>query len=572
MFPYQAKFRRDLGHLVDSILEHLGVAGPSRVSIVGARAPGISWLGARQAVCVDTEDEERMQDPLRNLLESVESIVRNHPLHHEPCDTLLTARDKPEVIRRNSVTEAVSAALASSDRSNAVRSFCGLSFRVGTYYIVPVIQLPERVFQDVPQLNLRSTDSGVPAGPQSFLHAALDEVLTEASVELQRPEPGRAGYSRRGTEEIVRRAASAFMTSLMYSIEGRFVTDQLFERLNLISSLMYEGSHGVGQMILAPADSEDVKFVIRFSEPIPFREPRWVRKALEMASKDVALISDCQNIHGLGRIMPTESGPKGTFIIDFVDHYTWRLRMGEQVMLVARYGVATLPKEPISRERFVSNLERFFSGTSARALENIWQVFCSAIRAAHGSLIIIAADAKQEAQRLASQGTIVEPLLLTPEVFERVSGIDGAVLVDVEGWCHAVGVILDGIASPECTPSRGSRFNSGVGYVMHSAEPRVAIVVSDDRTVDVIPLLRPRISSRDIEANLRRLEQANLNNFHSPREWLERHQFYLNKQQCMRANTVTDRIEAELQRAGQLIFKALPFHVDIDMNDDYLID
>jgi len=43
-------------------------------------------------------------------------------------------------------------------------------------------------------------------------------------------------------------------------------------------------------------------------------------------------------------------------------------------------------------------------------------------------------------------------MLLTPEVFRRVSGIDGAVMVDAAGICYAVGVILDGMAATECTP------------------------------------------------------------------------------------------------------------------------
>jgi hypothetical protein len=84
----------------------------------------------------------------------------------------------------------------------------------------------------------------------------------------------------------------------------------------------------------------------------------------------------------------------------------------------------------VGKERFIDNLGRLFRGASLAARENLWEVFCSAVAARHGSMITVAADAAEEAQRLATQGTSDEPMLLTPDVFRRVSGIDGAVMVD----------------------------------------------------------------------------------------------------------------------------------------------
>ncbi|MCE2482358.1 MAG: hypothetical protein J4F33_05610, partial [Alphaproteobacteria bacterium] len=59
------------------------------------------------------------------------------------------------------------------------------------------------------------------------------------------------------------------------------------------------------------------------------------------------------------------------------------------------------------------------------------------------------------------------------------------------GACHAIGVILDGVASSECTPSRGARYNSGIRYIDSSSNLRLAVIVSDDRTVDVITIQLP---------------------------------------------------------------------------------
>jgi len=51
-----------------------------------------------------------------------------------------------------------------------------------------------------------------------------------------------------------------------------------------------EGAHGVGQLILTAPDAADIEFMVRFKKPVPFHEPRWARKILEMASAEVALI------------------------------------------------------------------------------------------------------------------------------------------------------------------------------------------------------------------------------------------------------------------------------------------
>ncbi|HVJ06549.1 MAG TPA: hypothetical protein VM578_12820 [Candidatus Saccharimonadales bacterium] len=99
---------------------------------------------------------------------------------------------------------------------------------------------------------------------------------------------------------------------------------------------------------------------------------------------------------------------------------------------------------------------------------------------------------------------------MSPELFERVSGIDGSVILDPQGLCYAIGVILDGEATADCTPSRGSRFNSATRYVRSHSRRRLAIVCSDDRTIDIIPLLRPQINRGEVEKYIAELEIATL--------------------------------------------------------------
>lgn len=186
-------------------------------------------------------------------------------------------------------------------------------------------------------------------------------------------------------------------------------------------------------------------------------------------------------------------------------------------------------------------------------------------------MIVIASDAEEEAKRLAQQGTGIHPTLMTEELLGRVSGIDGTIILDPQGFCHAIGVILDGLATPDCTPSRGSRYNSGLRYVDVGNARRLAIVVSDDHTVDIIPLLRPQIARTEIDAKISALERATLDNYHQPRNWLEKHRFYLNDNQCRRVNSALDRIEALPREVGEIVINTTRFKADPGMDESYLL-
>ena len=80
-------------------------------------------------------------------------------------------------------------------------------------------------------------------------------------------------------------------------------------------------------------------------------------------------------------------------------------------------------------------------------------------------MLVISERAADEAARLGSQALTVEPTRLDDSLVRQVTGIDGAVLVDPSGRCHAIGVILDGTATGAGDRSRGARYNSAVKYL-----------------------------------------------------------------------------------------------------------
>lgn len=572
MWGYQPHFRVDVELRMNNVLKELGIVnGGAECLLIGARIPESQ---NPNEVCIEPEDGKWSLDLFSGLLHEIETEILGHPLQNIFYGDEPSMRDKPENIRRDSVRKAVQKALVAYDSENRVRSFAGSPAPVNDYYVVPVLQLREELFEQFRPLKEPVSD-GQFTGHPSFIHASVSQVLSEAHDELLRPEPGRylAGRSR-SPEEIVRLAASSFMHSPGLAIGDRnYGSPNLFERFNLISSLMYEGAEGTGRMLLAKPGGGAVDVLLEMAEPVPFREPRWSRKILQMASSETALIADCEKILGLGTIAdgidPWAS--QNVFEIKFLDHYHWRLSCGDEVLLISRYGAPFLPQEAFPRDRLIDTYQRLFPATGINDLTTFLDVFDIAISQKHGSMVVVAEDAESEAERLNGQGTKIQPTKLTPELFRRVSGIDGTIIVDPNCICHAIGVILDGPARPECTPSRGSRYNSGIRYVGATDVPRLAVVVSDDRTVDVIPILRPRISRKTLAVAIEALEKASLDDYHKPRLWLDENRFYLNDQECKRVNSALDRIESLPKEVGRLVILTERFEPNPAMQDSYFL-
>ncbi|EGR4402042.1 hypothetical protein O1B84_002386 [Vibrio cholerae] len=572
MWGYQDSYRIRMRSLARDVLRELGAPAEAEVLLVGARSPNSR---NRNPVCVEPEDGKWPLSLFDGLLDSVESTYRNHDMQNMLFGDEPSMRDKPEWMRRDSVRTSVGQALKVFDAEHNVTSFCGEVRGVGDYYATPVIQIPNATFLQFPPLHSKPTQEGqFGNGFRSLIHAAMAAVLHEATEELQNPDPGRFTHrSMRSAEEVVRIAAKDFMHTPGLSIEQRYVHTDLFDALNLVSSLMYEGAKSVGHLILVDPNNDAVEFMVKFSEPVTYREPRWVRKVLQMATTGVGIIADSQHIYGLGQLKDShDSIAQDAFTVAFIDHYHWELRCGDQVLLRSHYAVPKLPQEPFDKVAFLANYARLFPLSLQENGLHLWNLLLAQIRQEHGSMIVVAADAASEAHRLSKQGTSIEPTLLSEALLRSVSGIDGTILLDPSGFCHAIGIILDGEATGQCTPSRGSRYNSAVRYVQTGSHRRLAIVVSDDRTIDIIPRLRRLVSRTRIEQHVVRLEEATLHNYHDSRNWLDEHRFYVNAEQCSRINRAIERLDALPKEIGLIYLGTERFEVHPEMDESYLID
>ena len=190
---------------------------------------------------------------------------------------------------------------------------------------------------------------------------------------------------------------------------------------------------------------------------------------------------------------------------------------------------------------------------------------------------MVSSEASKEAARLENQCTRIEPVQLRPEIMRMVTAIDGAVMIDPNATCYAIGVILDGVASQKGNAARGARYNSAIRYV-EEKDRVLAIVVSEDGSIDLIPDLMPQIPRSAITQSVSKLRAIrdtgiiNFEEFRKVMDWLSEHRFYLMRDVCEEVNLLRRDIEARFERDTAVRIAYDDFLPNDEMNESYFLE
>lgn len=567
MWDYQGHFRTNLEAFAERILSKAGMTSEVRCVLVGVRQREAK---ERQPVCVEPERGPwavTLFSGIDERIANLEAADERQGLVYgdEPSN-----RDKPKWIRATAVRRAILDCLAPSDAERAVTSFAGGAVEVGGYLVVPVLQIISRELESVPRLQ-KAQHQGYRTAI-GFIEEVIAEVLREATQVLTAPEPGRAlAAFKRDEMDVLRSAGHSLMGTPAFVANK--VAGALFEGCNEVSALRYEGAAGRGRMVLARRAHPAVDVFLEFERPVPLRAANWARKVLQMGSNDLALLSEGTVIYGLGRLTERyDVAEEEAFHVDFTGHYTWELSHGGTVLMRTAYGFPTLPSVRIKEGDVRVLLRRVFGNVAGLDTARIWSSVEAAVEQKHGALLVVSADAPGEAARLAAQATPVKPHTPSPDLIRRVTAIDGAVLLDPAGVCHAIGVILDGQAVADGDPARGARFNSAKRYVAGARAETVALVVSEDGHVNVLPELPPLLRRSEVElhvAALHAIADDVWSDWHRERNWLDEHRFYLSEEQCAQANRDLGKLKAASEEEGLLWWPEKAFAPDPRMNDSF---
>ena len=567
MWAYQPHFRVSMEHRAHEVLKELGAKLEPKALLVGIRAPDSSG-GLPE--CLEPEDEEWSPSLFFGCAKRCEEIYASHPDHKIFYGDEPSMRDKPVNIRKKAVLQSVDEILNKYDKGHDTQTFCGFPTRVANYYVVPALQFQRSQLAMYPRLPAPIRFREWVSVP-SILQSLIEGLLNEASHALATKEPGRFLWPIDVEKvSLLRQAAARLCYAISLSVED-FMFQNIFDSLNAISSLRYEGNETHGEIVFASPKSPAIACKVNLIEPVSLRQERLARKILEMSSRDlVCLCPNSDGITGLVSIRLDMMG--GLFRAVFFSHYRWGLYYGDLLLMTSSFGIPTLPSTPLKETDFISNIKRVLPGLSNPQCSKLLINVSAAMKQGRGTMIVVTDAAEQEARRLHTQSLPVAPIDLTPDIVLRVSGIDGAILVNRDSQCFAIGVILDGRATDAGDASRGARYNSAVRYVDSSSKRTICLVVSEDGHVDMIPNLRPQINRTEIENHINQLTKQTGGNYHKTRTWLDDHRFYLTAEQCDIVNRELARIDAEPLAGCKIKIVTPLFQPHSEMNESYYLD
>lgn len=540
MWGYQPHFRFSLTHAAKGSLGSIGiVVAPTALLIGFEEEPGAN------PICVEREgggiapsvftDCEAAGAAAYEAHES-RGLINTHPGIHERFHADLLDR-----CRSDAIADVMDAQVDADTR----RWFVGRSARVGRYRVYPVVGVLRARWEALPTLNTRDHDHR----SEMFLslhEAVIREVLAAATFALSiSTEPEGLRWNDR--EELVRRAAKGFIRQLVY-FKGDFMGGDLDAAMNLVAAQPYEGRTGVGTLLLA--NEVDYTPSLTFERPISLSQSRALRKALEMTDSRVHLMTNGNEAFGLGALSNSyDPADESAFLLRVTGRGSWELEHAGTPLVTFTDGHPTVPRERIARESFDDAVGRLFG--DAGDGERLWDLALAASQQAHGTMLVVHVDARTESVRLTPPAMSVRPELLNEETLLAVSSIDGAIIVDPTGRCHAVGAILDGRAAPEIgDASRGARFNSAHRYLAEAGYACLIIIVSEDGMINLIPDLPRRVERSYVESVLAEVEDLSkedpidFETFHRREDHLRSLSFYLSPEQCERANAARERVES----------------------------
>ncbi|WP_141505115.1 tetratricopeptide repeat protein [Paenibacillus luteus] len=321
-------------------------------------------------------------------------------------------------------------------------------------------------------------------------------------------------------------------------IRNEYYVNTFLEKIDEISTKTYESASPFGSILFFNENVLEhkngmIKYAVKFSKDdrIDLEDAKRIRKLLELTSeeKHLYLIGDHRSIYGLGEIRWNDLKDTLCFRVDFKGLSKYNLVFTDVMVREGREGrlldggdrkvyridrdhiitdhrlVSVAFKNPrLGEEGYAPDrvtkivMSQFWEGDdsgieAAANATKLEQIVRKAREQKHGTMVVISDShtAQDEVIKLKKQSTLIEPMEVNPDYIKYLTAIDGAIYFDNTGECHAIGVILDGIAQEgQGDASRGARFNSAHRYLAklnHLGKKCVIVIISEDGMVDIIP-------------------------------------------------------------------------------------
>lgn len=300
-----------------------------------------------------------------------------------------------------------------------------------------------------------------------------------------------AKMSINNASEIIHRSCESYLEMLFKSKDQVPFCEEtpLFRLVCNLACMPYEGRTNRG-LIRFPASSPKTSSIIAFQHPVSCSEEnkREIRKLLEMTDDETALLVSNNDVIGMTKDKVYKS------YINFSGNGKWSIH---------RYNLAIpfISVEGNSCKYHVISQENEFQQAYQQVFKDsgnysaIKAIVDSAKKQKHGTAIVVSENADAEASRLSSytraicitpHSLVNSDLSVDEKLIRSLTSIDGALIISPDGICYAIGAILDGEACCPGLTARGARYNSLLNYVKWKKSGVLAIVISEDQSIDYI--------------------------------------------------------------------------------------
>lgn len=264
--------------------------------------------------------------------------------------------------------------------------------------------------------------------------------------------------------------------------------------LNELSALTYEKTITQG-LIYFTERPENADFQFEFKNyeeygTFDLNNIRLLRKLIELTNiKDgIGIISDTKNIFGIGSIKD------GTeyFSVTFDDDRKWTVFENGSELISIRNNALVFVNSLLTRKEFSAYASAVFpEKKDSEDIPNMYNILKALVKQKKGTILVVKKDAAEFIKKYQDLCMVINPVHLDEKNVERLSSIDGAIIMDENCICYGFGVVLDGLDTGAGNRARGSRYNSSERfynlYKNNDNTDLMVFILSDDGNFNFFP-------------------------------------------------------------------------------------
>lgn len=300
-----------------------------------------------------------------------------------------------------------------------------------------------------------------------IVHNAIENMITEVSKKC-------CGYEEIALYENINLSLLNILSELSYTTYEKSNSEGLIYFTNNISNVDFQFKFD---------NFEDFGF---FSQ----NNMKLIRKLLELSSvkKGLGIITDTNRIYGIGSIKPGYMN----YNVSFEDDHKWILSKDDVELLTMKDNSVLFANSRLTSSNFNNYISNIFPQLEDTDISSdIFAIIKTLIKQQKGTILVVMKDAEKYINRYRDLAMLIEPVKLDEKNVEKLSSIDGAIIMDENCICYGFGVVLDGIDTGSGNRGRGSRYNSSERFYNYCKNENNAdlfiFILSDDGNYNFFP-------------------------------------------------------------------------------------